>query len=99
MLNFFSTKPKEPTKFDLYRGQYVSREQMMSFFPNQYVLIESPTEIQNKTVGGVLLFVHPKKAKVTKYASELPKPWANMLSIIDTNIYDHKNDDFAFICL
>lgn len=94
-MNLFKTKPKEPSKFDLYRGQFISLEQAREWFPNQFVLLQDPQKVGNQTVGGVLLFAHPNTKEIAKITNTLPKPWS--CALIDTRIYTHQNEDFAFL--
>jgi hypothetical protein len=96
-MNLFKKKAQEPSKFDLYRGQYITLENAKAWFPNQFVLLQDPQKVSNQTVGGVLLFAHPNMKKVAKFTNTIPKPWANVLALIDTRIYDYKNEDFAFL--
>jgi hypothetical protein len=96
-MNLFKKKAKEPSKFDFYRGLFITLEQAREWFPNQFVLLQDPQKVQGKTVGGVLLFIHPNIKKIAKFTNALPKPWANVLTLIDTRIYDQKNEDFAFL--
>ena len=90
-MSFFS-KPKPSP--ELFKGQFITIAKVKELFPNSYVLLENPTiaTASNTTLGGILLYAHPKREKLINLYIQMPKPWPNLLTIIDTNIYDQETD-------